>query len=68
VLDPKIKALELIYRADIAKYLAEIEDYVDNSFRIGKHGSVIDNMDQLVTKLAETENKLITLEKYYINE
>ena len=68
MLDPKIKALELIYRADIAKYLAEIENYVDNSVGVGEHGNVIDTMDALVSKLSEAEDKLITLEKYFINE
>lgn len=68
MLDPKIKALELIYRAEVAKYLAEIQNYVDNSVGVGEHGNLIDTMDTLMIKLAESEDKLITLEKYFINE
>jgi hypothetical protein len=68
VLDQKIKALELIYRGDVAKQLAEIQNYIDNPVGVGEHGNLIETMDQLVAKLAESEDKLITLEKYFINE
>jgi len=68
MLDQKIKALELIYRGDVAKQLAEIQNYIDNPVGVGEHGNLIETMDQLVAKLAESEDKLITLEKYFINE
>ncbi len=63
--DQKIKALELKYRAGIAEHLAEIQNYVDNSVGVGEHGNLVESMDQLIAKLSEFEEKLITLEKYF---
>ena len=63
--DQKIKALELKYRAGIAEHLAEIQNYVDNSVGVGEHGNLVESMDQLITKLSEFEEKLVTLEKYF---
>lgn len=63
--DQKIKALELKYRAGIAEHLAEIQNYVDNSVGVGEHGNLVESMDQLIGKLSEFEEKLITLEKYF---
>ena len=63
--DQKIKALELKYRAGIAEQLAEIQNYVDNSVGVGEHGNLVESMDQLIAKLSEFEEKLITLEKYF---
>jgi len=65
VRDQKIKALELKYRAGIAEHLAEIQNYVDNSVGVGEHGNLVESMDQLVGKLSEFEEKLVTLEKYF---
>jgi len=65
VRDQKIKALELKYRAGIAEHLAEIQNYVDNSVGVGEHGNLVESMDQLIGKLSEFEEKLITLEKYF---
>lgn len=63
--DQKIKALELKYRAGIAEHLAELHNYVDNSVGVGEHGNLVESMDQLIAKLSEFEEKLITLEKYF---
>ena len=63
--DQKIKALELKYRAGIAEHLAEIQNYVDNSVGVGEHGNLVESMDQLIGKLSEFEEKLVTLEKYF---
>ena len=63
--DQKLKALELKYRAGIAEHLAEIQNYVDNSVGVGEHGNLVESMDQLIGKLSEFEEKLITLEKYF---
>jgi len=68
VIDEKIRALELMYRAEVAKQLAEFQNYLDNPVGVGEHGNLIETMDLLVTKLAESEDKLLTLEKYYIND
>ncbi len=68
MLDQKIKALELKYRASVAEHLAEVQNYIDNPVGVGEHGNLIETMDHLIAKLAESEDKLITLEKYFINE
>jgi len=65
VLDQKIKALELIYRGDVAKQLAEIQNYMDNPVGVGEHGNLIETMDTLVAKIAEAEDKLIVLETHF---
>ena len=63
--DQKIKALELKYRAGISEQLAELHNYVDNPVGVGEHGNLVESMDQLIGKLSEFEEKLITLEKYF---
>ena len=65
MLDQKIKALELIYRGDVAKQLAEIQNYMDNPVGVGEHGNLIETMDKLVGKIAEAEDKLIVLETHF---
>jgi len=68
VIDPKISAMKRLYNAEIDVYKAEVQNYLDNPVGVGEHGNLIETMDQLVAKLAESEDKLITLEKYFINE
>ena len=68
MIDPKIKALELKYKAGIAEQIAEIQNYLDNPVGVGEHGSLVDTMDTLVGKLAESAEKLDMLERYFYED
>ena len=65
MLDPKINAMKQRYNGDIEVYKAEVQNYLDNPVAVGEHGNLIETMDGLVTKLAEAEEKLFILEKYF---
>ena len=65
MLDPKINALRCLYKAEIAMYKAEVQNYVDNPVAVGEHGNLVETMDKLVAKIAEAEDKLIVLETHF---
>ena len=65
VIDPKIKAMTRLYKAEIDVYKAEVQNYLDNPMAVGEHGNLIETMDKLVAKIAEAINKLIVLETYF---
>ncbi len=65
VIDPKINALMKLYKAEIAVYKEEIQNYLDNPVAVGEHGNLIETMDTLVQKMAESEDKLIVLETHF---
>ena len=65
MIDPKINALMKLYKAEIAVYKEEIQNYLDNPIAVGEHGNLIETMDTLVQKMAESEDKLIVLETHF---
>lgn len=65
MLDPKINALRCLYKAEIAMYKAEVQNYIDNPAAVGEHGNLVETMDKLVAKIAEAEDKLIVLETHF---
>jgi len=65
MLDPKIKAMKHLYKAEIEVYKAEVNNYIDNPVAVGEHGNLIETMDKLVQKIAEAEDKLIVLETHF---
>jgi|TARA_B100001059_G_C17541479_1_gene430651 hypothetical protein len=54
-----------LYKAEIAVYKEEIQNYLDNPVAVGEHGNLIETMDTLVQKMAESEDKLIVLETHF---
>ena len=59
-----IKALEDKYNAQISEADATIKIYFENSVGIGEHPQHVDEVDKLITKVAEAEEKLRVLRPY----
>ena len=59
-----VEALEARYEAQIAEAEATIKIYMENSVGIGEHPQHIDEVDKLIQKIAEAEEKLGILESY----
>ena len=59
-----VDALEARYNAQIAEAEATIKIYMEQSVCIGEHPQHIDEVDKLIQKIAEAEEKLGILESY----
>ena len=59
-----LEALEARYNAQIAEADATIKIYLENSVGIGEHPQHIDEVDKLITKIAELADSLnVTYDK-----
>ena len=58
-----IQALEDRYNAQISEADATIKIYLENSVGIGEHPQHIDEIDKLVDKIAQAEEKLKILKE-----
>ena len=59
-----LEALEKKYEAEIAAADATIKIYLTNSVGIGEHPQHIEEVDKLVSKIAEAKDKLEVLEDF----
>ena len=59
-----VDALEARYNAQIAEAEATIKIYMEQSVGIGEHPQHIDEVDKLIQKIAEAEEKIAILEGY----
>ena len=59
-----LQALEKKYEAQIAEADATIKIYFENSVGIGEHPQHIDEIDKLVDKIAQAEEKLKILMEF----
>ena len=59
-----ISALRARYEADVAEADATINIYLTNSVEIGEHPQHIEEVDKLVSKIAEAKDKLEVLEDF----
>jgi hypothetical protein len=59
-----VDALDARYNAQIAEAEATIKIYLEQSVGIGEHPQHIDEVDKLIQKIAEAEEKLGILESY----
>ena len=59
-----VDALEARYNAQIAEAEATIKIYLEQSVGIGEHPQHIDEVDKMIQKIAEAEEKLGILEGY----
>ena len=59
-----IKALEDKYNAQISEADATIKIYFENSVGIGEHPQHVDEVDKLITKSVEAEEKLRVLRRF----
>tara|TARA_R100000900_G_scaffold100761_1_gene78077 strand:- start:105 stop:350 length:246 start_codon:yes stop_codon:yes gene_type:complete len=61
-----LEALEARYNAQIAEADATVKIYLENSVGIGEHPQHIDEVDKLITKIAEANEKLNELQTFKI--
>ena len=59
-----LQALEDRYHAQISEADATIKIYLENSVGIGEHPQHIDEIDKLIEKIANAEEKLKTLKEF----
>ena len=60
-----VEALEKRYEAQLAECDATIKIYLENSVGIGEHPQHVDEVDKLIEKIANAEEKLIILKEFY---
>ena len=60
-----LEALRKRYEAQITEALVTIGIYLDHSVGIGEHPQHIDEIDKLIGKIAEAEDKLKTLKEKF---
>ena len=59
-----VDALEKKYEAEIAQADATVHIYFNNSVGIGEHPQHIEELDKLVSKIADAEDKLKILKEF----
>ena len=59
-----LDALEAKYQADIAHADATIQIYLNNSVGIGEHPQHLDEIDKLVQKIADAQEKLQVIKSF----
>ena len=59
--DVLIDALVKKYEAEIAEHKATLNIYLTNPVGIGEHPQHIEEMDKLIAKIADAEDKLETI-------
>ena len=63
---PLLDALRDRYEADISAAHATIKIYLENPVGIGEHPQHLEELDKLMDKNAQAEEKLDALESFYI--
>ena len=61
------KALESKYISDLSTAQASMLIYMNNSVGIGEHPQHVEEMDKLIDTMADAEDKLEILRKYFGN-
>ena len=59
-----LQALEDKYEADISAAEATLKIYLEYSVGIGEHPQHLDEIDKLINKIAEAEDKLKVLKEF----
>ena len=59
-----LQALEDKYEADISAAEATLKIYLENSVGMGEHPQHLDEIDKLINKIAEAEDKLKVLKEF----
>jgi len=61
-----LEALEKRYEAQISEAEATLKIYLENSVGIGEHPQHIEEVDKLIDKIAQAEEKLNVLQRFKI--
>ena len=59
-----LEALKKRYEAQVAESIATINIYVKNSVGIGEHPQHLDEMDKLLQKIVDAEEKIKIIERW----
>jgi len=59
-----LEALKKRYEAQIAESLSTLNIYLTNSVGIGEHPQHLDEIDKLLQKIVEAEEKIKLIERY----
>ena len=59
-----LDALEKRYEAEIAEADATVKIYLENSVGIGEHPQYLEEIDKLLTKIANAEHKLEIIKEF----
>ena len=60
-----IDTLKKIYEAEVAKARINIDVYLKHPVGIGEHPDLVAAVDEQVAKMAEAQDKIEVLNKYY---
>ena len=60
----KLEALKKRYQAQVAESIATLNIYVKNSVGIGEHPQHLDEMDKLLQKIVDAEEKIKVIERW----
>lgn len=60
-MDLKTEALRKRYEAKIAENIATLDVYRNNSMGIGEHPQIIDEMDNMISQIADYEGRIQVL-------
>ena len=63
-----IKALRKKYEADIQEAKATTEVYLQRPVGIGEHPQFIEELDKLVSKIAEADDKIKTINNHFYDD
>jgi len=61
-----ITALKNHYHAEIGKHKMNVEAFLDNPVGVGEHIDIMETISGEIGKIAEYEDKLMTLETHFI--
>jgi len=65
--NPLFKALIKQYESEVASAFATLVVYFDNPVAIGEHPQHIEEMDKLVAKIADAEDKIQAINSHFNN-
>ena len=60
----KLEALKKRYEAQVAESLSKLNIYVRNSVGIGEHPQHLDEIDKLLQKIVDAEEKIKVIERW----
>ena len=62
-----IKTLQLYFGGHVAKHRANVNNLLDNNVALSEHPDIIETIEKELDHMADYEDKLNVLEKYFVN-
>jgi len=59
------KALQSKYEGEIAEASVNVEVFLDHPVGVGEHPDILESIDSQMHRIAEAEDKLLVLDKYF---